>query len=559
MSTSRVDAVDAFARIALHLHEGHSASDEVLDLIARSATELLRTDIAWLVLLADDGAALRAVVLVGFSTDEFLEVSLPPDRGIVGRALAQRSSVVVKDYDSYEHATSPQVRGAIQREGIRSLICSPLFRGTASIGALYVGRRRASTFSGDDVRLLEALAAQASVAIENHRLSARLREQNEVLDRSLRIHRQFTDAALRGLGLEGIAATLAQLIGHPVRIVPAATLGLPAVTAPAEAGPPTGRPPVRHPVDAGGRVVGTLEVLTTGPLSRTDVTAVEHARTVCGLELVKLELAAEVEGRYRSRLLDDVLDGSVDGESLRIRARRIAVDLSQPFRMVVMRVDVRDASSGAEGVVRLALQQTFGTARSRILLTERNGALLIAVPAALEDHAQPLVDCLTARLQDAGSRGSVGVGAQTPDLRSAHASAEACSAFGARNGGGASLQVIWYDRLGLMNFLLDAPDVEHTAAGVTRALAPLWSHDRGSRMQLTPTLREYLAADGHHVRTCQRLYIGVTTLKYRLSRIEELLDVDLRDGTARFELRLALQLADVLDAQRRSTTAGPVG
>ena len=101
MSTSRVDAVDAFARIALHLHEGRSSSAEVLDLIARSATELLRTDIAWLVLLADDGAVLRAVVLVGFSTDEFLEVSLPPDRGIVGRALAQRSSVVVKDYDSY--------------------------------------------------------------------------------------------------------------------------------------------------------------------------------------------------------------------------------------------------------------------------------------------------------------------------------------------------------------------------------------------------------------------------------------------------------------------------
>jgi DNA-binding PucR family transcriptional regulator len=78
-------------------------------------------------------------------------------------------------------------------------------------------------------------------------------------------------------------------------------------------------------------------------------------------------------------------------------------------------------------------------------------------------------------------------------------------------------------------------------------------------MQLTPTLHEYLAADGHHGRTCQRLYIGVTTLKYRLGRIEELLDVDLRDGTTRFELRLALQLADVLDAQRRAATAGPVG
>src|SRR3712207_2610610 len=110
---------------------------------------------------------LRPVVLVGFASDRFLEASLPPDRGVVGQALAGRESVVVKDYATYEHPTSPQVRGAIEQEGIRSLICSPLFRGDESIGALYVGRRRPSTFARADVRLLEALAAQASVAIEN--------------------------------------------------------------------------------------------------------------------------------------------------------------------------------------------------------------------------------------------------------------------------------------------------------------------------------------------------------------------------------------------------------
>ena len=67
-------------------------------------------------------------------------------------------------------------------------------------------------------------------------------------------------------------------------------------------------------------------------------------------------------------------------------------------------------------------------------------------------------------------------------------------------------------------------------------------------MQLLPTLREYLAQDGHHGRTSERLFIGVTTLKYRLSRISELLDVDLRDGGVRFELHLAVHLDTLLEA-----------
>ncbi len=68
-------------------------------------------------------------------------------------------------------------------------------------------------------------------------------------------------------------------------------------------------------------------------------------------------------------------------------------------------------------------------------------------------------------------------------------------------------------------------------------------------MQLLPTLREYLANDGHHGRTAGRLFIGVTTLKYRLSRIAELLGVDLRDGAVRFQLQLAVHLHAFLEAQ----------
>jgi len=430
--------------------------------------------------------------------------------------------------------------------------------GSGSCAALSRRRRRPSFFARAAGLLLGAPPARSPAATDTPRLYARLREQNEILDRSLQIHRRFTDAALRGLGLAGIAEILAALVGQPVRITPATRLGVPPVTVPPEARPTRGQPPMRQSIEAGGRVLGTLEILRTGSLSVTDVTAAEHARTVCGLELVKLELAAEVGGRHRSRLLDDLLDGVSEPAGLRARARRIRIDLDQPFRLMVIRATTRRRGAGTDidDIVRSALGEGLGAAAARTLLTKRAGALLVALPAAVERHVTPLTERLAARLEEAGGCGAIGVGPQAADLRSAYTAAEACAAFAVRTGTPDGLHVVSYDRLGLMSFLLDAPDVDHTAAWVARMLEPLWRHDRGSRMQMLPTLREYLAADGHHGRACERLFIGATTLKYRLRRISELIDRVLRDGSVRFELRLALQLADVLDAQRAAK--GPV-
>ncbi len=552
MDPGHVPAFDAFSEIALHIHEGQGALTGVLDLIAQSATELLRTDIAWLVLADADERVLRPVVLVGFSSARFLELSLPMDRGVVGQALARRATIVVEDYATYDHPTSPAVRSVIDEEGIRSLICCPLFRTTTSIGALYVGRRRPSAFSPADLTLLEALAGQASVAIENQRLYGQLRQQNELLERSVQIHRQFTQASLRGVGLEGLADILAGLVGHPVRIAPR-VLGAPEVTVPVDANLVTAGAGTSVVIEADGRALGTIQVFHQEPLRPLDVTAVEHARTVCGLELVKTGLALEVERRFSSRLLDDLLDARTDPDLAADRARRFGLDLDQPFRFVVVHAEARhDAPDVVDDVVRASLVEVLGSARSQVLATKRAGRLVIAVPAALDMHVAAVTGRIQVGLVGERSRAAVGVGPLGRDLARGHAAAEACAALAGRSAVGGVVRVVTYDALGLLNFLLDAPSVEHTRAAVAGALEPLRAHDRASAMQLLPTLREYLANDGHHGRTADRLFIGVTTLKYRLSRIAELLGVDLRDGAIRFQLQLAVHLHAFLEAQQEA-------
>jgi DNA-binding PucR family transcriptional regulator len=53
--------------------------------------------------------------------------------------------------------------------------------------------------------------------------------------------------------------------------------------------------------------------------------------------------------------------------------------------------------------------------------------------------------------------------------------------------------------------------------------------------------------DGHYVRTAQRLYIAVSTLKYRLRKLHDLLGRSPSDPDLRFQLRLAFGLLDVIE------------
>lgn len=105
----------------------------------------------------------------------------PDDRGLIdlsGTPLAVRQRAVETGTTIF---VSPKVgdedlRAAIREAGTKDAIVVPLRSGGAVIGTLEVTGRMSDTFfSLDDVRLLEALAAHAAVAVENSRLVDRLR------------------------------------------------------------------------------------------------------------------------------------------------------------------------------------------------------------------------------------------------------------------------------------------------------------------------------------------------------------------------------------------------
>ncbi|MCD2107139.1 helix-turn-helix domain-containing protein [Rhodococcus erythropolis] len=83
-----------------------------------------------------------------------------------------------------------------------------------------------------------------------------------------------------------------------------------------------------------------------------------------------------------------------------------------------------------------------------------------------------------------------------------------------------------------------AADRDVGEAMYQRYVAPIASSSSGE--ELTASLREYLACGMHVERTAERLFVHQNTVRYRVSRCEEIIGVNFRDPGVAFELSWAL-------------------
>lgn len=77
-------------------------------------------------------------------------------------------------------------------------------------------------------------------------------------------------------------------------------------------------------------------------------------------------------------------------------------------------------------------------------------------------------------------------------------------------------------------------------------LEPLKFHDQQNDKELLKTLEVFLLYRGKIEDTARALYLHRNTVKFRIARIEELLNIDLKDGEALFRLQLGLRVARLI-------------
>ncbi len=165
--------------------------EEILTTIVKHAMKLTDAPAGSIALYNETDGAMEMVTSIGFSENFSRNRKWKLRKGgLTDHILNQNSTVVISDIRKLEGPYNP----ALEKEGIRSIMATPLVAERKTIGILYVDDFNIREFTEKDASILALLATQAAAAIERVQIlekTKKLAMTDELT--SLNNHRHFVN------------------------------------------------------------------------------------------------------------------------------------------------------------------------------------------------------------------------------------------------------------------------------------------------------------------------------------------------------------------------------
>lgn len=176
--------------------------------------------------------------------------------------------------------------------------------------------------------------------------------------------------------------------------------------------------------------------------------------------------------------------------------------------------------------------------------------ILIVAANYSEDELHAFIQDLCSRasqLLASGESLSMGCGKLTKSIRCLWKSyRQAKSIQKLQENGKIDRSLIFYSDMGIYKLLMGIEDREIIQEYYDKTIRPLLEYDEKNNSDLAVILRAYLNHNGSVKETADELYVHRNTINYKLTRISEILAMDLSQLNTRLQLSIGFMLEDML-------------
>jgi purine catabolism regulator len=388
-----------------------------------------------------------------------------------------------------------------------------------------------------------------------------LAEQYDTLQRAVDAEHVLTRAVMEGRGVEGIAASLADVTKGWALLLD--LHGLPLASTSRSAALRAARTWEElkdsrpegtsfsltlvdrghhiwvQPVGAQGHVEAFLAVGKPEALSQLDRIVAGHALSLFAIELATSRAVADAQRRLQGDFFDELAGG---GMSPADAGRGLArFGFARDGRLMVISIE-----GGTSDAVSHAATDRLSRAGGGFLISTHANGVNLLVPG---DGDPPNLAQLGKELgEKTGAELTVGAGSPAEitevgrTLREARYALQVCRLEGWASAG--------FEQLGTYRLLLSMTEPDALRAFADAMLAPLDAYDRDHNGELAGSLRAFLEHNARWEAAAGKLYVHRHTLRYRMRKVEELTGRDLTSSFDRMEFWLALRARDLMAAQQ---------
>jgi signal transduction protein with GAF and PtsI domain len=153
--------------------------EDVLQLIVTMTAQMMNSKICSIMLVDEESSELRIVATQSLSEQYRRKPSLKLGQSISGRAVLERRPIIVPEVVKERDYMYPEMA---RKEGLCSLLSVPMLIRDRAVGIINSYTSVPHSFTAEEIKVLQAIANQAAIAIENTRLLEKSFEMQEALE-----------------------------------------------------------------------------------------------------------------------------------------------------------------------------------------------------------------------------------------------------------------------------------------------------------------------------------------------------------------------------------------